>query len=251
MNVMTNFLREHIPDGSRIHYVITNGGKAPNVVPDEAEVYYVARHQDMRVVNDIWERITNAARGAALGTGTTFELQLVGSVYSLMPNEALARVQQRALERVGGFTYTPEERTFAERLQNSTAFTAVPLEMAARVKPLVIDSTGAGALGGGSTDVGDVSWVVPTVQLSAATWVPGTAAHSWQAVAAGGMSIGAKGMMVAAKTMALTGADLFSSPATIEVAKAELARKRGTNFRYTTALGSQKPQLDYRKGSVP
>ena len=251
MNVMTNYLREHIPDGSRIHYVITNGGKAPNVVPDEAEVYYVARHQDMRVVNDMWERITNAARGAAIGTGTTFELQLVGSVYSLMPNAALAQVQQRALERVGGFAYTPEERAFALQLQNSTAFLKLPLEIAARVKPLVIDSTGAGALGAGSTDVGDVSWVVPTVQLNAATWVPGTAAHSWQAVAAGGMSIGAKGMMVAAKTMALTGADLFASPATIAAAKAELARKRGAGFRYTTVLGTQKPQLDYRKGSVP
>ncbi len=251
MDVMTNYLREHIPDGSRIHYVITNGGRAPNVVPDEAEVYYVARHQDMRVVNDIWERITNAARGAAIGTGTTFELQLVGSVYSLLPNATLAQVQQRALERVGGFTYTPEERAFALQLQNSTAFTKLPLEIASRVKPLVIDSTGAGALGGGSTDVGDVSWVVPTVQLSAATWVPGTAAHSWQAVAAGGMSIGAKGMMVAAKTMALTGAELFATPATIATARAELVRKRGVDFRYSTVLGTQKPQLDYRKGSVP
>ncbi len=246
MDVMTNYLREHIPDGSRIHYVITNGGKAPNVVPDEAEVYYVARHVDMRVVQDLWERITNAARGAALGTGTTFDLQLVGSVYALQPNETLARVQQRALERVGGFTYTPEERSFAERLQKSTAFQAVPLENAMRVKPLVLDQADAG-----STDVGDVSWVVPTVQLSAATWVPGTAAHSWQAVAAGGMSIGSKGMMVAAKVMALTGADLFTSPATIDAAKAELVRRRGPNFTYTTALGTQKPQLDYRKGSVP
>ncbi len=247
MSVMTNYLREHIPDGSRIHYVITNGGKAPNVVPDEAEVYYVARHVDMPIVKDIWERITNAARGAALGTGTTFDLQLVGSVYALQPNETLARVQQRALERVGGFTYTAEERAFAERLQNSTAFTAVPLETTSRIKPLVLDQVD----GGGSTDVGDVSWVVPTVQLSTATWVPGTAAHSWQAVAAGGMSIGAKGMMVAAKVMALTGADLFSSPATIDAAKAELARRRGANFAYTTVLGTQKPQLDYRKGSVP
>ncbi len=246
MDVMTNYLREHIPDGSRIHYVITNGGKAPNVVPDEAEVYYVARHVDMRVVQDIWERITNAARGAALGTGTTFDLQLVGSVYALQPNETLARVQQRALERVGGFTYTPDERSFAERLQKSTAFQAVPLENSMRVKPLVLDQADPG-----STDVGDVSWVVPTVQLSAATWVPGTAAHSWQAVAAGGMSIGSKGMMVAAKVMALTGADLFTSPATIDVAKAELVRRRGPNFTYTTALGTQKPQLDYRKGSVP
>ena len=246
MSVMTNALREHIPDGSRIHYVITNGGKAPNVVPDEAEVYYVVRHVEMSVVRDIWERVTNAAKGAALGTGTTMDLQLVGSVYALMPNETLARVQQRALERIGGFTYTPEERTFAEQLQRSTAFIAVPLETTAQVKPLVLDRAGAG-----STDVGDVSWVVPTVQLSAATWVPGTAAHSWQAVAAGGMSIGTKGMMVAAKTMALTGAELFTSPAVLETANAELARRRGPNFRYSTALGTQKPQLDYRKGSVP
>jgi aminobenzoyl-glutamate utilization protein B len=246
MDFMTNALREHIPDGSRIHYVITDGGKAPNVVPDEAEVYYVVRHVEMSIVKDIWNKVVNAAKGAALGTGTTYDLQLVGSVYSLMPNETLAKVQQRALEKVGGFTYTAEERAFAERLQKSDAFTAVPLETTARVKPLSI-----GAAGAGSTDVGDVSWVVPTVQLSAATWVPGTAAHSWQAVAAGGTTIGYKGMMVAAKTMALTGADLFTSPATIDAAKAELVTKRGAGFRYETALGDQKPQLDYRKGSVP
>jgi len=246
MNFMANMLREHIPDRSRIHYVITNGGRAPNVVPDEAEVYYVVRHVEMPIVKDIWGKVVNAAKGAALGTGTTYELQMVGSVYSLMPNETLARVQQRALERVGGFTYTSAERVFAERLQRSEAFTAVPLESVAKVKPLAI-----GVEGSASTDVGDVSWVVPTVQLSAATWVPGTAAHSWQAVAAGGMSIGVKGMMVAAKTMALTGADLFASPATIAAAKAELIAKRGPSFKYETALGNQKPQLDYRKGSVP
>jgi aminobenzoyl-glutamate utilization protein B len=246
MDVMTNFLREHIPDGSRIHYVITDGGKAPNVVPDEAEVYYVVRHVDMNIVKDIWERVVNAAKGAALGTGTTYDLQLVGSVYSLLPNETLLRVEQQALERVGGFTYTPQERTFAEQLQKSAQFMPQPLENSAKIKPLVIDQPGTG-----STDVGDVSWVVPTVQLSAATWVPGTAAHSWQAVAAGGMSIGAKGMMVAAKTMALTGAELFATPATIAAAKAEFERKRGAGFTYTTVLGTQKPQLDYRKGSVP
>jgi aminobenzoyl-glutamate utilization protein B len=246
MDVMTNFLREHVPDGTRIHYVITNGGRAPNVVPDEAEVYYYVRHVDMTVVKDVWNRVVNAAKGAAIGTGTTYDLQLVGSVYSLLPNETLAKVQQRALERVGGYTYTPEERAFAERLQKSDAFTAVPLETTAKVKPLSI-----GAAGVASTDVGDVSWVVPTTQLSAATWVPGTTAHSWQAVAAGGTTIGYKGMMVAAKTMALTAAELFSSPATVEAAKAELVAKRGPAFRYETALGTQAPQLDYRKGSVP
>ena len=246
MDFMTNYLREHIPDGTRIHYVITNGGRAPNVVPDEAEVYYYVRHVDMAVVKDVWNRVVNAAKGAALGTGTTYDLQLVGSVYSLLPNETLAKVQQRALERVGGYTYTPDERAFAERLQKSDAFTAVPLETTAKVKPLSI-----GAAGVASTDVGDVSWVVPTTQLSAATWVPGTSAHSWQAVAAGGTTIGYKGMMVAAKAMALTGAELFSSPATVEAAKAELVAKRGPTFKYETALGTQAPQLDYRKGSVP
>jgi aminobenzoyl-glutamate utilization protein B len=246
MDAMTNMLREHVPDGTRIHYVITNGGRAPNVVPDEAEVYYYVRHVDMAVVKDVWGRVVNAAKGAAIGTGTTYDLQLTASVYSLLPNEVLAKVQQRALEQVGGYTYTADERVFAERLQKSDAFTAVPLETTAKVKPLRIGQAGAA-----STDVGDVSWVVPTVQLSAATWVPGTAAHSWQAVAAGGMSIGFKGMMVAAKTMALTGAELFSAPATISAAKAELVSKRGPGFRYETALGSQAPQLDYRKGSVP
>lgn len=246
MNVMTNYLREHIPDGTRIHYVITDGGRAPNVVPDEAEVYYYVRHVDMKVVNDVWSRVVNAAKGAAMGTGTSYELQLTGSVYSLLPNETLAKVQQRMLERVGGYTLTPAERAFAEQLQKSAQFMPQPLTNTALVKPLTI-----GAAGSASTDVGDVSWVVPTVQLSAATWVPGTAAHSWQAVAAGGMSIGAKGMMVAAKTMALTGAELFATPATITAAKAELDTRRGAGFTYSTVLGTQKPALDYRKGSVP
>ncbi len=246
MNVMTNYLREHIPDGTRIHYVITDGGRAPNVVPDEAEVYYYVRHVDMKTVNDVWSRVANAAKGAAMGTGTSYELQLMGSVYSLLPNETLAKVQQRVLERVGGYTMTPAENAFAEQLQKSPQFVSQPLINTALVKPLVI-----GAAGSASTDVGDVSWVVPTVQLSAATWVPGTAAHSWQAVAAGGMSLGSKGMMVAAKTMALTGAELFRSPATIASAKVELDARRGADFKYSTVLGTQKPQLDYRKGSVP
>jgi len=243
MDVMTNFLREHVPQESRIHYVITNGGKAPNVVPDVAEVFYTVRHPQMSVVDDIWVRVQNAAKGAALGTGTTYELTVISSVYNLLINQTLARVQQRALERVGGFTYTTDERAFAEKLQKTLFKSSVPLESTALVQPLDLTSPP----GGGSTDVGDVSWNVPTVQLDAATWVPGTPAHSWQAVAAGGTSIGTKGMMVAAKTMALTAAELFTSPATIAAAKTELDKARGANFRYATHLGTQKPALDYRK----
>ena len=245
MNVMTNYLREHIPDQTRIHYVITNGGKAPNVVPDEAEVYYYVRHVDMKVVKDVWSRVENAAKGAALGTGTTVDLQLIGSVYSVLPNETLLGVQQRVLERVGGYEYSADERAFAERIQQSETFVPRAFEVTRQVQPLRI-----GYAGTASSDVGDVSWVVPTVQMTAATWVPGTAAHSWQAVAAGGMSIGAKGMLVAAKTVALTAAELFTNPAIVATAKAELVAKRGAEFRYETVLGTQKPQLDYRKGTT-
>jgi aminobenzoyl-glutamate utilization protein B len=243
MDVMANFMREHIPSEARIHYVITNGGRAPNVVPDFAEVYYVVRHPDIRVVDQIWARVLDAAKGAALGTGTTHEVVVTGAVYNLLINRTLAQVQQQSLERVGGYTYTTAERAWAERLQRTLPGSAVPLESVQRIQP--IDFTPAGSPG--STDVGDVSWRVPTVQLGAATWVPGTPAHSWQAVAAGGMSIGSKWMIVAAKTMALTAAELFSSPATIAAARAEFEQARGPNFTYATRLGTQKPALDYRK----
>ena len=244
MDVMTNFLREHVPDGTRIHYIITNGGAAPNVVPDFAEVYYLARHNDMRIVTDVWERITNAAKGAALGTGTTFDLSLVSSVYNLLINETLAKAMQVHLARVGGVPYTTEERAFGEGIQKSYPKSIVPIDEAARVQPLKLGGSQMG-----STDVGDVSWNVPTVQLEAATWVPGTSAHSWQAVAAGGMTIGSKAMMVAAKTMALTAAELFTSPQLIVAARKEFDEKRGLNFKWTTVLGTQKPALDYRKPS--
>jgi aminobenzoyl-glutamate utilization protein B len=246
MNVMTNLLREHVLQDTRIHYIITKGGSAPNIVPEEAEAYYYVRHPDLDVVRDVWRRVEDAAKGAAIGTGTTYEVSIIGSVYSYLPNETLARVQQRALETIGGFALSAAERDFAQRLQQSEGFPAVPLEGTARVRPLA-----RGGHTAASTDVGDVSWVVPTVQLNTATWVPGTAAHTWQATAAGGTSIGMKGMIVAAKSMALAAAELFASPSIIAAAKAELVAKRGPTFRYETVLGDRKPPLDYRVGSAP
>jgi len=242
MDNMVNMMREHVPSDARIHYVITNGGRAPNVVPDFAEVYYYARHNDMLVLDGIWERIVNAAKGAALGTGTTVDLEVIGAVWNVLPNETLSRLQLKNLQRVGGVTYTAEEQAFAERLQKSLEGPVPPPAQAATVIPW----TGIG-ITSASSDMGDVSWTVPTVQLSAATWVPGTPAHSWQAVAAGGMGIGAKGMMVAAKTMSLTVMDLFSDPTHIAAARAEFEGRRGPNFRYTTRLAGRKPALDYRK----
>jgi aminobenzoyl-glutamate utilization protein B len=241
MNTMVNLMREHVPSDARIHYVITNGGKAPNVVPDFAESYYYARHNDMRVLDGIWERITNAARGAALGTGTTMELELTGAVWNVLPNSYLVGLMQNNLKAVGGYEYTPAERQFAEILRQSLEGDLPPIDSANSV------FTPEPGIGGASTDLGDVSWSVPTVQLTSATWVPGTPAHSWQAVAAGGMSIGLKGMIVAAKSMALTAIDLFTEPAHIEKARAEFIKRRGPEFKYTTRLADRKPALDYRK----
>ena len=242
MTHMVNLMREHVPQETRIHYVITSGGRAPNVIPDFAEVFLYARHNDMRVLDGIWERILAASRGAALGTGTTVEHETIGAVYNVLPNEYLARLQAKNLTRVGGVTYTAAERAFAEQIRRSMSADIIALGSEATVLPMPpigVDPA--------STDVGDVSWAVPTVQLSAATWVPGTTAHSWQAVAAGGTTIGPKGMMVAAKTMALTAIDLLTDPSHIAKAKAEFATRRGADFVYKTRLDREKPALDYRR----
>lgn len=242
MTHMVNMLREHVPQETRMHYVITAGGRAPNVIPDFAEVFIYARHNDMRILDGIWERILAAAKGAAMGTGTTVDHETIGAVYNVLPNEYLARVQEKNLQRVGGITYTAQEKAFAEAIRTSMGGDILPLGSEATVLPFA-----AASVDPASTDVGDVSWAVPTVALSAATWVPGTAAHTWQAVAAGGTSIGAKGMMVAAKTMSLTAMDLFTDPSHIAKAKAEFDKRRGPDFVYRTRLDREKPALDYRR----
>ncbi len=240
MNDMVNMMREHITQESRIHYVITRGGEAPNVVPAFAEVYYYVRHPKRTEVKDMWERITRAAQGAALGTDTKVEWEITGGVYDLLPNETLAKVMDTNLRTVGGYTYTAEEKAFAEKIQKTFTTTPPPLSSTALVSEVDL-------LSGGSTDVGDVSWVVPTAGLTTATWVPGTAAHSWQAVAAGGTSIGYKGMMMAAKTMALSIIDVYSNPTLIDTAWKEFRKRTGENFKYEALIGDRPPALDYRK----
>ena len=240
MDVMVNMMREHVPESARIHYVITAGGKAPNVVPDFAEVYYVARHADMAILDGIWDRIVSAAKGAALGTGTTVDHEVVSAVYNMLPNEHLAAIQQKNLEQAGGVVYSPEEQAFAEQLRGSLADTSAPLGSQEKVRPLEAEA------GKASTDLGDVSWTVPTAELSAATWVPGTPAHSWQAVACGGTGIGTKGMMVAARALASSAADLFSDPSLVAAARVEFEARRGSR-PYASRLAGRKPPLDYRK----
>ncbi|MDZ4748211.1 MAG: amidohydrolase [Saprospiraceae bacterium] len=241
MNYMVNMMREHIPVESRIHYVITEGGDAPNVVPAFAEVFYYCRHPDMDMVRQNFDWIVKAAEGAALGTQTRMDYEVIHGLYNVQPNETLAKLMYKNLNQVGGYTYTQEERAFAEQIQ-LTLSAPSNLENTNMVMPYKVEEKGSG----GSTDVGDVSWVVPTTGMRAATFVPGTIGHSWQAVAAGGTSIGAKGMIVAAKTMALTAIDIFKDPAIAVTAKEELVRRRGTDFKYVPLVGDREPPLDYR-----
>jgi len=243
MDHMVNMMREHVPDSTRIHYVITRGGEAPNVVPAFAEVYYYVRSPSREIVNEVWERVEKAATGAALGTGTKVDWEITGGVHELLPNEVLGRVMQSNLEAVGGVTYTAEEKAFALQIGATVYGKAPAPETAALVQRF---NPNPPREGGGSTDVGDVSWVVPTVGLKTATWAPGTPAHSWQAVACGGTSLGLKGMHVAAKAMAGAMLDLLTRPELISQAKEELGRRRGGEFTYKAMLGDRAPALNYR-----
>jgi aminobenzoyl-glutamate utilization protein B len=220
---------------------ITNGGKAPNVVPDFAEVFYYVRHPKRDKVVEIFDRVVNAAQGAAMGTGTSMKFEVIDGTHDLLLNKTLADVMQINLESIGGIPYTEEEKIFAKTLQKSFLGTIPPIEDAQKVFPMKIELSA----GGGSTDVGDVSYTIPTVGLSTATWVPGTPAHSWQAVSCGTTEIAAKGMINAAKVMAMTAIDFYTQPATIQKAKEEFIKQKG-DYKDQALLGDRPPALNYR-----
>jgi len=238
------FMREHVPSTSRIHYIITNGGAAPNIVPDLATMELYARSPSLITLDNIWKRIEKIAEGAAMMTETTLETKIQSSDANIVGNDALAKVAQKNLEEVGGFTYTPAEAKFAQDLQKSLPPEfAGNLESTATVQPLKpYDPNMPSA----STDVGDVSWNVPTIGFGAATFVPGVAAHSWQATACTGMSIGQRGMVIAAKALAITAEDLFSDPKLVSAARADFELKmKGKNYA-SQIPPNQTPPLDYR-----
>lgn len=240
MNYMTNLMREHMDTSARIHYVITRGGEAPNVVPDFAEVYYYSRHPKRDEVIALFERIVKAAEGAALGTGTTMSYEMIGGTHDLLYVPTFQKMVHKNFNKIGGYAYTDEELSFAKEIAQTLG---KPLSLAYvnGVAPYDVN-----AKAGGSTDVGDVSYTVPTAGLRGATWVPGTPAHSWQAVAAGGTSIGIKGMMTAAKVLSLTGMQLLENPDIIKDIQQEFNSIRGEDFQYIPLLGDRSPALDYR-----
>ena len=235
------FLREHVPQETRIHYIITNGGSAPNIVPAFAEVSLIARNPDAITLNGIWERILKCAQAGALATETRMETVQGTNYANLLPNDTLSAVVARNMRKAGGYEYTEEERQFALEMQKTLP------SASSRPGPDQLLTEMIEGVWSVSTDVGDVSWNVPTVNFNAATFVPGAVPHTWQSAACAGTTIGRKGMLVAARTLALSTLELLEQPREIEAAKADFAKRKAGRSWVTRIAAGAKPPLDPMK----
>lgn len=252
MNVGVNYMREHVTSKVRMHYVITDGGDLPNVVPDHAEVWYFLRAPEREELDQVAARVLKIAEGATLMTETTVKETFRGACSNVLSNHYLADLQYEAMQVVGPIEFTDAETDYARAINE--AFPEenaggvfkdlhVPQEMKEHVRalegqPLLGENFPAwneDHIGTGSTDVGDVSWITPLSMLSTACFATGAAGHSWGVVATSGMSIGHKGMMHAAKIMALAAMDLYTDPEHLRMAREEF--EEATRERpYTTPL---------------
>jgi aminobenzoyl-glutamate utilization protein B len=248
MNVGVNYLREHVKDDVRMHYIITEGGKAPNIVPEEAEVYYFIRAGKPDYLEEVTERVRKVAQGAAMMTETTFDETYESGCAPMLSNHYLADLQYQALELIGPITYSEEEIAYAQKINDAFPGTnsdyiertidyfkpspdMIELLDTYRDQPLMggnFPALDANITATGSTDVGDLSQVTPVSMLETTCFTTGTPGHSWGNVATGGMSIGHKGMMHAAKAMALAAMDLFSDPKHLGEVRKEFERQTGS-----------------------
>ncbi|MEA1785844.1 amidohydrolase [Arenibacter sp. GZD96] len=218
-----NSLREHVRPSVRMHYVYSDGGKIPNVIPDEAAVWLWIRDSKRSGVAEVTERMREIAKGAALMAGVEYDIQLNNGLYEILVNETGAKVLQKNMEIVGPITYTQEELDFADTLMENYGLEKNGIN--GKIQPL--DKTKEDPEGG-STDVGDVSYIVPEISLLATTAPHGSPWHSWVVVASGGMSIGHKGMLFAAKTLGATMVDLFENEKLRTEIRAEFVERKGT-----------------------
>ncbi len=218
-----NMLREHVPQETRMHYIITKGGEAANIVPAEAEMKLLVRHPNQKTLESIWERVLNCAQAGALATGTTMSFSVASAYANIVPVPSLVSLLDKNLRQVGGVRYSAEERTFAEQIRKHLPDPSSAPELGSEATILPPHT----ALLSASTDVGDVSQVVPTGQFLAATFPPGTPLHTWISTASAGSTLGRKGMVVAAKTLALSATELLTNPALVTQARAEWEKARG------------------------
>ncbi|RAN86542.1 amidohydrolase [Bacillus sp. SRB_28] len=239
MNIGTNFLREHIIPEARIHYAITNsGGFAPNVVQAEAEVLYIVRAPKTSQVEELYQRVCKIARGAAMMTETEVDIVFDKGCSSLIPNETLETIMYNNFRELGVPTFDEAEKEFAHQIRTTLSEADKQSKLPIQVGKDFVEQLKEQELStvllpyinktfsmSGSTDVGDVSWVVPTAQCATSCFAIGTQLHSWQAVAQGGTSIGHKGMLHAGKVMAATAVEILLRPEVVNQAKAELQER--------------------------
>ena len=241
LNYMMNLNREHIHPNCRVHYVITNGGEAPNIVPDKAQVFYQLRHPDPKVAKDLLKRTIAAAEGAALGTGTTVKHTFVCGTYPILLNLHLARIAHRNLKKVGGVMLTDEEKEYVKVLyRNGGQKKEVDFSRYESIVPFREQLSSAG---GGADDTGDVSQVVPLCRVETAT-SPMTA-HTWQFASISGTSIGTKAMLNAAKTIYLTFVELYQNPEELKKIREEWESVQGKDYKHECLVGNEPPALEY------
>jgi aminobenzoyl-glutamate utilization protein B len=239
MNIGMNYLREHVELTSRIHYTVTDGGGAPNIVPDHAEVWYMIRDKDRQGVEYLHERLLECAKGASLMTRTTYEVHILEGTWNMLINEAGSQLLHSNLLMVGPPPFTEEEQEFARAIQKEMGIEEKGLST--EIEPLERPKT---FTGGGSSDVADVSWNVPTIGMDLALSPIGSPGHHWSVVACGGMSIGHRTLAVAAKTLASTALDLYRNPDLLEAMWAEWTEKtKGIEYKSAIPEGQKPPQF--------
>ncbi|WP_312115114.1 amidohydrolase [Brevibacillus reuszeri] len=239
MNVGANYMREHVPDGTRIHYQITNGGMAPNIVPDNASVYYFLRGASRKQVDELQARLIKIAQGATMMTETSVRWDIKAGCYDTLPNLVLNEHMYLQAADAGQMEFTEEEESFAKSLCQTIAAVATETEKAGNREDILLDSAfyhdlkQVGKSVGASTDVGDVSWITPVGQVTTTCAPRGVQVHTWQATASFGSTLGMKGMHHAAKIMAMTAYDLLhNEDGVLDRAKAEFVEStKGFTYR--------------------
>ncbi|HLT21175.1 MAG TPA: amidohydrolase [Thermomicrobiales bacterium] len=243
MDIGVNYLREHVEQDTRIHSVIENGGQAPNVVPPEATIWYFVRAPKREQVEAIYKRMLDCAKGAALMTETTYDVEFLTGCYELLPNKTISNIMLDKMEALGGIEFTHEEMAFARELQKSIPEETIELNRR-QILENAAPGTTAEDIGDvlcekvirpseefrimhGSTEVGDVSQITPTGNLLTCCHPLGSPGHSWQITASSGANIGFRGMDFAAKAMALTGFELMTNPEALKAAKREFQEATG------------------------
>ncbi|NNF18420.1 MAG: amidohydrolase [Flavobacteriaceae bacterium] len=233
-----NYYREHIKPTVRIHYHIQDGGQVVNVVPDYSKLWVRVRDTKRSGMMPVYEQVRKMAEGAAILANVDYKISLISGIYEVLVNRAGGEIMQKNLELLGPISYTEEESAFGKKIQEVTG--KPQLGMDSEIKPLLETKENPG---GGSTDVGDVSWNVANINLSVTTAPKDTPWHSWAVVACGGMSIGHKGMVYAAKAMGMTMVDLFENPKLVEAVKKEYKERKGDEV-YEAIVPDGPPPID-------